>query len=127
MTIHRPLRTKADYDAATAEMDRLWGAEVGTVDGDHLDLILLLIGDYEAKHYAIELPDPIEAIVERMEDLGLTRADLGAMLGASSGRVSEILNRRRALNIDMIRKLVARLGLSERCLLQEYPLVAVAA
>jgi HTH-type transcriptional regulator/antitoxin HigA len=122
MQINQPLRTRADYARAAAEVERLWGAEAGTEVGNYLDLLLVLVSAYEDEHDAIEPPDPIEAIVERMNDLGMSRADLGAMIGASSGRVSEILNRRRALTTDMIRKLSAGLGLSEHCLLQEYHL-----
>jgi HTH-type transcriptional regulator/antitoxin HigA len=122
--INRPIRSEAEYAMASAEMDRLWGAEPGTEAGDRLDLLLLLIGDYESKHYAVDPPDPIDAIIERMDNLGMTRTDLAAMLGgATSGRVSEILNRRRPLTIDMIRKLASGLGLSEHCLLQKYEVV----
>jgi HTH-type transcriptional regulator/antitoxin HigA len=122
MNIDRPIQNEAGYEAANAEVRRLWGAEPGTVDGNRLDLLLVLIHAYEDKHYAIEPPDPIDAITQRMDDLGLSRADVGQMLGVHSGRVSEILNRRRSLTIDMIRKLTKGLGLSERCLIQAYPL-----
>lgn len=122
MSTDRPLRTEASCAEATAEVRRLWGAEPGTADGDRLDLLLVLVGAYEDEHDAIDPPDPVEAILQRMDDLGMSRADLGSLIGASSGRVSEILNRRRPLTIDMIRKLVAGLGLSEHCLLQEYEL-----
>ena len=123
MNTDRPIRTETDYAAAAAEMRRLWGAEPGTAEGDRLDLLLVLVSAYEDEHDAIDPPDPIDAILERMDNLGMTRADLGAMLGgATSGRVSEILNRRRPLSIDMIRKLASGLGLSEHCLIQEYEL-----
>jgi HTH-type transcriptional regulator/antitoxin HigA len=118
----RPLRTKGDYKRAVAEVSRLWGADEGTEEGDRLSLLLVLVSAYEDEHDAIDPPDPIEAILVRMADLGMSRADLGAMIEAPSGRVSEILNRRRPLTLDMIRKLVAGLGLSEHCLLQEYEL-----
>lgn len=120
MNTVRPLHTRADYESAIAEVRRLWGSEAGTADGDRLDLLMVLVGAYEDEHDAIDPPDPIEAILRRMDDLGMSRADLGAMIGASSGRVSEILNRRRHLTLDMIRKLVIGLGLSEHCLLQPY-------
>jgi HTH-type transcriptional regulator/antitoxin HigA len=122
MNTDRPIRTEADYAQAVAEVRRLWGAEDGTDEGNRLDLLLVLVSAYEDEHHAIEAPNPIDAIVERMCDLGMSRQDLGTLIGASSGRVSEILNRRRALTIDMIRKLAPGLGLSERCLLQEYEL-----
>jgi HTH-type transcriptional regulator/antitoxin HigA len=119
---YRPIHNEAEYIAAVAEMRRLWGAETGTEEGDLLDLLLVLVGAYEDEHMAIDPPDPIEAILQRMQDLDMTRGDLGDMIGANSGRVSEILNRRRSLTIDMIRKLSAGLGLSEHCLIQEYAL-----
>jgi HTH-type transcriptional regulator/antitoxin HigA len=122
MNIDRPLRTEAEYDAAVKEIRRVWGAEHGTPTGDYLDLLMLLVRAYELEHEAIEPPDPIDAIHQRMDDLGMSRADLGDLLGVHSGRVSEILNRRRHLSIDMIRKLAAGLGLSEHCLLQPYEL-----
>jgi HTH-type transcriptional regulator / antitoxin HigA len=118
----RPIRDTAEYDRAVAEVRRLWGAGEGTAEGNRLDLLLVLVSAYEDEHYAIDPPDPIEAILQRMENLGMSRADLGGLIGAHSGRVSEILNRRRPLTIDMIRKLAAGLGLSEHCLLQEYEL-----
>jgi HTH-type transcriptional regulator/antitoxin HigA len=121
-TTDHPIRSEAEYDEAIAEVKRLWGADVGSPEGDRLGLLMLLISAYEDEHDAIEPPDPIDAIHERMADLGMTRAGLGEMLGAPSGRVSEILNRRRPLTIDMIRKLAAGLGLSEHCLLQPYDL-----
>ena len=115
--MNRPLRTKEDYAHALAAVRRLWGAPEGSAAGNRLDLLLVLVSAYEDEHYAIDPPDPIDAIVERM-----ARADLGELIGAPSGRVSEILNRRRPLTIDMIRKLAEGLGLSEHCLLQEYEL-----
>lgn len=116
----RPLRTRADYESAIAEVRRLWGADEGTAEGDRLDLLMILVSAYEDEHDAINPPHPIDAIMQRMDDLGMSRADLGEMIGAPSGRVSEILNRRRPLTLDMIRKLVNGLGLSEHCLLQSY-------
>jgi HTH-type transcriptional regulator/antitoxin HigA len=115
--MNTPIRTEAEYDSAVAEVTRLWGSDPGTPEGDRLDLLLILVAAYEEEHDAIDPPDPIDAIIERMDNLGMTRADLGAMLGATSGRVSEILNRHRPLSIEMIRKLARGLGLSERCLL----------
>jgi HTH-type transcriptional regulator/antitoxin HigA len=122
VTVH-PIRDDASYEAAAADVRRLWGAEPGTPEGDRLDVLLVLVDAYEAAQHAIELPDPIEAIKIRMDDLELTRDDLGAMLGLTSGRVSEVLNRRRRLTLGMIRDLAAKLKLSEACLLQPYDLV----
>jgi HTH-type transcriptional regulator/antitoxin HigA len=122
MNTNRPLRTEADYEEAIAEVRRLWGAEVDTPQGNRLDLLLVLVSAYEDERFQIDPPNPIDAIIERMHDRDMSRADLEGLLGVSSGRVSEILNRRRALSIDMIRKLASGLGLSERCLVQPYEL-----
>ena len=115
-----PIRNEADYEVSIAEVRRLWGAQAGTRDGDRLDVLMVLVDDYERKYHAIEPPDPIEAIQLRMEAMKLTRADLGRLLGIASGRVSEILNRRRRLTIEMMRVLAAELNLSESCLLKPY-------
>jgi HTH-type transcriptional regulator / antitoxin HigA len=122
MNIDRPLRTEAEYDEAIAEVRRLWGAKVDTPQGNRLELLLVLVRAYEDERFQIDPPDPIEAIIERMNDRDMSRADLEALLGVRSGRVSEILNRRRPLSIDMIRKLAPGLGLSEHCLVQAYEL-----
>jgi len=124
MTNIAPIRDEAGYEAAVAEVRRLWGSEAGTASGDRLDVLMVLVDDYENRHHAIELPDPVEAIQVRMDELGLDRAGLGAMLGIPSGRVSEILNRRRRLTIGMIRILASELRLSESCLLQAYEIAA---
>jgi HTH-type transcriptional regulator / antitoxin HigA len=115
--MNTPIGTEAEYESAVAEVNRLWGSDPGTPEGDRLDLLLILVAAYEEEYDAIDPPDPIDAIIERMDNLGMTRGDLGTMLGARSGRVSEILNRHRPLSIEMIRKLARGLGLSERCLL----------
>jgi HTH-type transcriptional regulator / antitoxin HigA len=116
------LHTDAEYQAALAEVRKLWGAPDGTPEGDRLELLILLCDAYEDEHVEVDPPDPIEAISERMDDLGMSRAQLGEMLGVGSGRVSEILNRRRALTVEMIRILAEGLGLSEHCLVQPYEL-----
>ena len=122
MDPNRPIRTEAEYAAAIAEVRRLWDAEANTPDGDRLDLLLVLVSAYEDERVQIDPPDPIDAIIERMNNRGMSRADLEALLGVGSGRVSEILNRRRPLTIDMIRKLASELSLSEHCLVQPYEL-----
>jgi HTH-type transcriptional regulator / antitoxin HigA len=113
----RPIRTEEDYAAAMAEALRLWGAKAGTPEGDRLDVLATLIDAYEAARDPIDPPDPIEAIKFRMEQQGLTRRDLEAMLGTRT-RVSEILNRRRGLSIAMIRRLHAKLGISAEVLIR---------
>ena len=103
MNVH-PIRTEADYDAALGEVEQLWGSKVGTPDGDRLDVLLVLINDYELKHHAIDPPDPVDAIKFRMEQMNLTRKDLEPLIGPR-GRVAEVLNRRRPLSLAMIRSL----------------------
>ena len=88
-----------------------------------MDLLTILVEAYENEYHPIELPDPIEAVKVRMDDLGLGRDDFCAMLGVGSGRISELLTRRRHLTLDMIRTLSAALSLPEACLLQQYDLV----
>ena len=117
MNIH-PIRTEADYDAALAEIERLWSAEEGTVEGDHLDVLLVLVEAYEAKHHPIDPPDPVDAIIFRMEQMNLTRKDLESMIG-SRGRVSEVMNRRRPLSLTMIRNLHRELHIPLESLIQE--------
>lgn len=114
----RPIRTEADYDDALTELERLWGAALGTPAGDRLDVLATLIDAYEAEHHRIDPPDPIDAIRFRMEQQGLTRRDLEPLLG-SRARVSEVLNRRRALSLEMIRRLHAALGIPADILIRQ--------
>jgi len=113
----KPIRTEVDYEAALAELERLWGAPSDTPDGDRLDVLATLIDAYEARHHPIDPPDPIEAIRFRMEQQGLTRKDLEPLIG-HRGRVAEVLNRRRGLSIDMIRSLHDKLGISADVLIR---------
>ncbi len=113
----KPIRTEADYDAALAEVERLWGAKSGTPDGDRLDVLATLIEAYEAKNYPMDPPDPIEAIRFRMEQQGLTRRDLEPMIGPRN-RVADVLNRKRGLSIEMIRQLHDHLGISAEVLIR---------
>jgi HTH-type transcriptional regulator/antitoxin HigA len=113
----KPIKTKADYKASLAEIERLWGARSGTPEGDRLDILATLIDAYENEHYPMDPPDPIEAIKFRMEQLGLTRKDLVEILGSRT-RVAEVLNRRRGLSINMIRRLNKKLGISVDVLIQ---------
>ena len=98
----KPIRSEADYEAALAEVERLWGSKGGTPEGDRLDVLATLIDVYEAQHYPMDPPDPIEAIRFRMESQGLSRKDLEPLIG-HRGRVTEVLNRKRGLSIEMIR------------------------
>lgn len=113
----KPIRSEADYDAALAEVGRLWGAKTGTHAGDRLDVLATLIDAYEAEHHPMDPPDPVEAIRFRMEQQGLTRKDLEAILGTRT-RVAEVLNRKRGLSIAMIRRLHERLGISAEVLIK---------
>ncbi len=117
----KPIHTEEDYEAALNEIERLFEAEPGTPEGDKLDVLTTLVQAYEAEHYPISMPDPIEAIEYHMERLKLTRKDLEAYLGGPS-RVSEILNRKRLLTLHMIRNLSAGLGISVNILAQAYTL-----
>ena len=113
----KPIRTEADYDAALAEVERLWGAKSGTPDGDRLDVLATLIEVYEAKNYPMDPPDPIEAIRFRMEQQGLTRKDLEPMIGPRN-RAAGVLNRKRGLSMEMIRQLHNHLGISAEVLIR---------
>lgn len=115
----RPIKTEADYEAALAEIERLFEAELGTADGDRLEVLTTLVEAYEEEHYPIPLPDPIEAIKYYMESRSLSRRDLEPYLG-SRARVSEILNRKRPLSLQMIRKLHNGLGIPAEVLIKPY-------
>jgi len=117
MDIH-PVKTEADYDAALAEIERLWGSAEGTPDGDRLDILLVLVEAYEAKHYPMAPPDPIAAIKFRMEQMNLSDEDLQPLLG-SPERVAAVINGRRPLSLSMIRKLHRTLHIPLESLIQE--------
>ncbi len=113
----RPIRSKRDHAAALKEVERLWGAKVGSREGDRLDVLVTLIEAYEEEHYPIDPPDPIDAIKFRMEQQGLTRRDLEEIIGTRT-RVAEALNRKRGLSIAMIRRLNERLGIPAEVLIR---------
>ena len=115
----RPIKTEADYEAALAKIETLFEAELGTPESDRLEVLTTLVEAYEEAHYAIPLPDPIEAIKYYMESRGLERRDLEPYLG-SRARVSEILNRKRPLSLTMIRRLNENLGIPAEVLIQPY-------
>jgi len=124
MDLH-PIRTEADYEAALAEIERLFDAAPHTSDGDRLEVLATLVEAYEEQHYSIPAPDPIEAIKYYMESRGLCRRDLEPYLG-SRARVAEVLNRKRPLSLEMIRRLHAGLGIGADILIQPYPLATPA-
>ena len=110
MDIH-PIRNERDHARALKRVEKLWGARRGTPAAEELEVLATLIDSYEAKHHPVDPPDPIDAILFRMEQMGLTRADLVPIIGSRS-RVSEVLNRRRDLTIAMIVRIRDKLGIS---------------
>lgn len=117
----KPIKSKSDYQEALARLETIFDAKTGTPESDEADLLGLIIDEYEKKYYPIEAPDPIEAIKIRMEEMQLKQFDLINEIGGKS-RVSEILNRKRKLTVDMIRKLTTRLNLSPGLLINDYQL-----
>ena len=106
----RPIKSTQDYERALARVDELMDAEPDTPEGDELDVLVTLVESYEDKHFPIESPDPVEAILFRMEEMNLMRKDLEPYIG-SRHRVSEVLNRKRELSLNMIRRLHEGLGI----------------
>jgi len=119
----QPIKNEKHYDKALAEIEVLWGAEEGTEKGDKLDILLVLVEDYEDKHHQISPPDPIEAIKFRMEQMNLTRKDLEPFIGGR-GRVSEVLNYRRGLSLSMIRNLHSNLSIPLESLISDVKVTA---
>ncbi|OUL32250.1 helix-turn-helix domain-containing protein [Nostoc sp. 106C] len=118
----RPIRTEADYHAALAEIERLFNAKVNTPEYDRLEVLTTLVEAYEQKHYPIEPPDPIAAILYYLESRGLSQHDLEAVIGTQV-QISEILNRQQPLTLDMIRLLHQQLGIPADVLIQPYSLI----
>lgn len=115
----KPIKTKKDYEQAMLRLENLFDSKQGTPKGDELEILSLLIEKYEDKNFPIDLPDPIEAIKFRMEQLGLTQTDLANIVGEKS-RASEILNRKRKLSLDMIRQLHKNWHIPTEVLVQAY-------
>jgi HTH-type transcriptional regulator/antitoxin HigA len=113
------IKTEKDYNLALKRLEEIFDAKKGTKHGDELELLSLLIDNYENEKHAIALPDPIEAIKFRMDQLGYKQKDLAEVIGLKS-RVSEILNRKRKLTLEMIRKLHDVLGIPTEVLVKEY-------
>jgi len=113
----RPIRTKADHRRALKEIEGLMGARRSTPEGDRLDVLTTLVEAYEAKHYPLDLPDPVEAIKYHMEQQGLSPDDLIPFLGGRS-RVHEVLNRKRALTLKMVWQLHRGLGIPAESLIR---------
>ena len=113
------IKTERDYQKAMKRLESIFEAKKGSKDGDELELLSLLVDNYEKDKFPIELPDPIEAIKFRMEQLGYKQKDLAAIMGLKS-RVSEILNRKRKLTLEMIRTLNQVLGIPTEILVKDY-------
>ena len=118
----KPIKSEFDYQRALQRLNDIFDAVSETPDSDEADILGVLVDEYEKKYYPIEAPDPIEAIKIRMEEMKLKQVDLIPEIGGKS-RVSEILNRKRKLTVDMIRKLTVKLNLSAGLLVQEYKLI----
>ncbi len=117
----KPIRTEADYEAALKKIEELFEANANTPEEDQLEILSILVEDYENKHYCIPRPDPIEAIKYYMESRGLTGTDLEPYIGESR-KVTEVLNKKRPLSIEMIRSLHSGLGMLAETLIQPYAL-----
>ncbi len=117
----KPIKSEKDYRQTLKKLDVLFDVPMGTLESDEADILALMIDDYESRYYPIEAPDPIEAIKIRMEEMQLKQIDLAEELGGEN-RVSEVLNRKRRLTVEMIRKLAERLDLSASLLIGEYRL-----
>lgn len=113
------IKTESDYDQALVRLEKIFDAKLGSKEGDELEVLAYLIEKYEDEHYPIGPADPIEAIKFRMEQMGMKQKDLAEIIGYKS-RVSEILNRKRKLSLEMIRKLHASLNIPTEILIQEY-------
>jgi HTH-type transcriptional regulator / antitoxin HigA len=118
----KPIKTEADYREALKRLELIFDATIGTTESDEADILALMIDEYEKKYYPIEAPDPIEAIKIRMEEMQLKQVDLVDAIGGKS-RVSEVLNRKRKLTVDMIRNLTRQLNLSPGLLIKDYQLL----
>ena len=114
----KPIKTKVDYRAALKEIEGLMTARAGSPDGERLDILVTLVEAYEKRHFHFDLPDPVEAIKFRMEQMALAPKDLVPMIGQIN-RVYEVLNRKRPLTLQMIRRLHQKLGIPAESLIRE--------
>jgi HTH-type transcriptional regulator/antitoxin HigA len=115
----KPIKTECDYNQALDRLEKIFDAQPGTQEGDELEILGILIENYENENFPIDLPDPIEAIKFRMEQLNYSQNDLAEVIGLKS-RASEILNRKRKLTLDMIRKITEKLHIPTEVLIQAY-------
>ena len=117
----KPIKTEKDYEQALVRLEVIFDADSNSKEGDEAEILSLLIENYENQHYPIEAPDPIEAIKIRMEEMNLKQKDLVGIIGGKS-RVSEILNKKKRLTVDMIRELERILHISASVLVNNYQL-----
>src|SRR5690554_7910414 len=115
----KPIRNEADYQNALERLEVIFDAKRGTEEGDELEILAMLIDNYEKESFPMDMPDPIAAINFRMEQMGLKQKDLVKIIGFKS-RVSEIMNKKRKLTLEMIRKLNADLNIPTEILIQDY-------
>jgi len=116
------IKSEKEYQSALERLDQLFNAKIGTEESDEADVLALLIDEYEKNNFPIETPDPIEAIKIRMEEMDLKQKDLIGIIGGKS-RVSEVLNRKKKLTVEMVRNLALHLNLSAQILINDYTLV----
>jgi len=116
------IKTDDEYQEALNRLEEIFDAKIGTPESDEADILGLLIDEYEKKYYPVDAPDPIEAIKIRMEEMDLKQKDLVGVIGGKS-RVSEILNRKKKLTVEMVRSLALRLNLSAQILINDYKLI----
>ena len=115
----KPIKTKKDYQQALVRLEEIFDAKKGSTNGDELEILAMLVDNYEAEHFPVGFPDPVEAIKFRMEQLGYNQSDLAEVVGLKS-RASEILNRKRKLSLEMIRQIHDRLKVPTEVLIQAY-------
>jgi HTH-type transcriptional regulator/antitoxin HigA len=115
----KPIKSEKDYNDAMARLEVIFDSKKGSPEGDELEILGILVDQYENEHFPIGLPDPVEAIKFRMEQLGYNQSDLAKIVGLKS-RASEILNKKRKLSLEMIRQLHERLNIPTDVLIQTY-------
>jgi len=115
----KPIKTGADYEKALQRLEIIFDAKRDTKEGDELEILGILLDNYEKEHFPVDLPDPVEAIKYRMEQLDYTQKDLADIFGIKS-RASEILNKKRKLSLEMIRQLHLKLNIPTEVLIQAY-------
>ena len=119
----KPIKTEKDYERSLERLELIFDANPNSKEGDEAEILSMLIDSYENKHYPIEAPDPIEAIKIRMEEMNLKQKDLVGVIGGKS-RVSEILNKKKKLTVEMIRELEKFLHISASVLVNNYKLAS---